>query len=136
MNTDFTNAFTRHFNDAQLLLEKQRFANASQLYGLAAECGLKALMIKFGMPLRGESPQKQQDRVHADGIWQRYQSYQGGHSLGATYVLIPQNPFSAWSIHQRYWKNSCVTEQDAQSHQQGAKDVETLVKKAQLAGLL
>lgn len=136
MNTDFTNAFTRHFNDAQLLLEKQRFANASQLYGLAAECGLKALMIKFGMPLRGESPQKQQDRVHADGVWQRYQSYQGGSLLGATYVLTTSNPFSAWSIHQRYWKNSCVTEQDAQSHQQGAKDVETLVKKAQLAGLL
>lgn len=136
MNTDFTNAFTRHFNDAELLLEKQRFANASQLYGLAAECGLKALMIKFGMPLRDESPQKQQDRVHADGVWQRYQSYQGGSLLGATYVLTTSNPFSAWSIHQRYWKNSCVTEQDAQSHQQGAKDVETLVKKAQLAGLL
>lgn len=136
MNTDFTNAFTRHFNDAQFLLEKQRFANASQLYGLAAECGLKALMIKFGMQLKGNLPQDKDDKVHANGIWQRYQSYQSGHISGAGYGLTAQNPFSTWSVHQRYWKSSCVTEQHAQSHQQGAKDVETLVKKAQLAGLL
>lgn len=136
MNTSFINAFARHFNDAELLLEKQRYANASQLYGLAAECGLKALMIKFGMPLSGSSPQDRIDKVHADGVWQRYQSYQSGHILGADYGLTAQNPFITWSIDQRYWKSSCITEQSAQSHQQGASQVEDLVKKAQLAGFL
>lgn len=136
MNTNFTDAFNRHFNDAELLLDKQRFANASHLYGLAAECGLKALMVKFGMPLSDNSPQDRNDRVHADKIWQRYQSYQSGHIAGAGYGLTVQNPFSAWSVHQRYWKSSCITEQNAQSHQQGASQVESLVKKAQLAGLL
>lgn len=136
MNTSFINAFARHFNDAELLLEKQRYANASQLYGLAAECGLKALMIKFGMPLSGSSPQDRIDKVHADGVWQRYQSYQSGHISGADYGLTAQNPFSTWSIHQRYWKSSCITEQNAQTHRQGASQVEGLVKKAQLAGFL
>lgn len=136
MNTNFIDAFARHFKDADFLLEKERFANASQLYGLAAECGLKALMIKFGMPLSGHLPQDKKDKVHADGVWQRYQSYQSGHTLGTGYGLTVQNPFGAWSIHQRYWKSSCITEKNAQSHRQGASQVEGLVKKAQLAGLL
>lgn len=136
MDTDFFNAFDRHFDDAELLFNHQRLANASQLYGLAAECGLKALMTKFGMPLSGSSPKDKKDRVHANGLWQRYQSYQSGHILGADYGLTTQNPFSTWSIHQRYWKNSCITEQALNTHQQGAKQVAGLIKKAQLAGLL
>lgn len=136
MSTNFSDAFNRHFNDAELLLEKQRLANASQLYGLAAECGLKALMIKFGMPLSGNLPQDKKDRVHADGAWQRYESYRSDYISGAGYGLTTQNPFSAWSIHQRYWKSSCITVQAVNTHQQGAKQVAGLIKKAQLAGLL
>ncbi len=136
MDTDFVNAFARHFDDAELLFNHQRFANASQLYGLAAECGLKALMTKFDMPLSSNSPQDKKDRVHADGVWQRYESYRSGHISGAAYGLTTQNPFSQWSVNQRYWKTSCITQQDVLMHQQGATLVKNLVTKAQLAGLL
>lgn len=136
MDTDFINAFTRHFNDAELLFNNQRLANASQLYGLATECALKALMIKFGMPLRGSSPQDRIDKVHADGVWQRYESYRSGHISGAAYVLTTQNPFSQWSVNQRYWKTSSITVQAVNTHQQGAKQVVNLIKKARLEGLL
>jgi hypothetical protein len=49
MNTDFYDAHQRHWDDAELLYEKQRWANADHLYGMAAECGLKQLMLAFGM---------------------------------------------------------------------------------------
>ena len=44
MQPDFYNAFCRHASDADLLLECKRWANADHLYGIAAECALKALL--------------------------------------------------------------------------------------------
>jgi hypothetical protein len=41
--SDFA-AARRHFDDAQLLHGAQRFANADHLAGVAAECGLKAIL--------------------------------------------------------------------------------------------
>lgn len=51
MNADFLDANARHQHDADLLFDRQRWANADHLYGLAAECGLKRLMVTFGMLL-------------------------------------------------------------------------------------
>ena len=48
---DFRDAHLRHWQDAELLFEHQRWANADQLYGLSAECGLKAVMRALGMPV-------------------------------------------------------------------------------------
>lgn len=36
MSTDFYNVFSRHASDADLLLEKGRWANADHHYGLAS----------------------------------------------------------------------------------------------------
>ena len=41
---NFVDAHHRHWEDAQLLFRNHRWANADQLYGLCAECGLKAVM--------------------------------------------------------------------------------------------
>lgn len=49
MKTDFHDAHERHWDDAERLFEAQRWANADHLYGVAAECGLKWLMVHFGM---------------------------------------------------------------------------------------
>lgn len=51
MSVDFLDAHRRHWEDAELLHEHARWANANQLYGIAAECGMKRLMLVFGMPL-------------------------------------------------------------------------------------
>ena len=47
--TDFYDAHHRHWEDAERLYHNERWANADHLYGIAAECGLKRLMIAFGM---------------------------------------------------------------------------------------
>ena len=49
--SDFTDAHCRHWDDAELLFKLQRWANADQLYGFSAECGLKAVMTFLGMPV-------------------------------------------------------------------------------------
>lgn len=49
--TDFADAHGRHWGDAELLYAHECLANADQLYGFSAECGLKALMEVLGMRL-------------------------------------------------------------------------------------
>ena len=49
MNTDFLDAHKRHWADAELLYNEDRWANADHLYGMAAECGLKRLILLFAL---------------------------------------------------------------------------------------
>ena len=50
-SADYTDAHRRHWSDAQLLFRHARWANADQLYGFSAECGLRAVMRALGMPV-------------------------------------------------------------------------------------
>jgi len=66
---DFYDAHERHWVDAELLRDKERWANADHLYGFAAECGLKRLMLAFGMTLDASGkPSEREDRTHAKQI--------------------------------------------------------------------
>lgn len=70
MQADFLDAHQRHWQDAKLLFQAQRWANADHLFGMAAECGLKRLMQAFGMPFDsdGDRPAKLEDRKHANEV--------------------------------------------------------------------
>jgi hypothetical protein len=138
MQADFLDSHERHWDDAERLFQAQCWANADHLYGLAAECGLKRLMRAFGMPFdtAKDQPSSRSDRVHADGIWARYESYRCGHHLGAGYVLPNSNPFSNWSASQRYAHRSHFDQARAQAHQSGADVVRKLIKRAREDGLI
>ncbi|MEW6037989.1 MAG: SAM-dependent methyltransferase [Pseudomonadota bacterium] len=138
MNEDFLDAHKRHWDDAELLFQAQRWANADHLYGMAAECGLKALMEKLS-PQGALDPK--QDYVHImedkkpNNAWSRYQSYLSGSR--AIMLSLPQtNPFSDWLASQRYAHQANFDQARAQSHRAGAKDVCERIKIAQLGGLL
>lgn len=138
MQADFLDAHFRHWDDAERLLQAQRWANADHLYGFAAECGLKRLMLAFGMPYDAakDRPQNEKDRKHADEAWARFESYRSGAILGAGYVpAIVGNPFSQWSASQRYAHHSNFDQARANGHRDGADAVRTLVLKAQREGL-
>ena len=87
MQADFLDAHARHWDDAEILLQAQRWANADHLYGIAAECGLKKLMLVFGMPYDTvkDRPSDRMDQVHANGVWTRFQSYSNGHRAWYAY---------------------------------------------------
>ena len=138
MQVDFQDAHERHWEDAERLLAVQRWANADHLYGMAAECGLKRLMLAFGMlsDPANDMPADKRDRKHADGVWARFESYRSGHHRGAGFVLPTGNPFADWEVSQRYAHQRNFDAARATAHKAGARLVCQLVKKAVLEGLI
>lgn len=136
MQADYLDAHERHWNDAESLFQAQRWANADHLYGIAAECGIKRLMLAFGMPYdtSRDRPASKDDRVHANGIWVRFQSYSTGRMQRAGYVLPGNNPFDNWDVSDRYARQSNFDQTRVQGHQAGAGTVHGLIAKAQRDG--
>ena len=138
MKADFLDAHKRHCDDADSLYQAGRWANADHLYGLGAECGLKRLMMLFGMqvnPATG-SPMNRDDWAHANGIWARFESYRDGYVPGTTYVLPTPTPFANWDVSDRYAKQAEFNQARAKTHQAGAEAVRQLIMQAEMAGLL
>lgn len=139
LGTDFVDAHERHWRDAELLWQHQRWANADQLYGLSAECGLKALMLKFGMQWDHDNDvpvDKKRDKVHTNKVWDRYEAYRGGHPKGAAYALPANNPFDDWDMSQRYAPSTAIDVTRARAHRTGAEWVKQLIEDAEKNGLL
>ncbi len=138
MHTDFLDAHDRHREDGERLFKVHRWANADHLYGLAAECGLKRLMLIFGMPYdtARDRPDKSQDREHANGIWDRFESYRCGRHRGIAYTLPMPNPFHDWNASQRYAHQSSFDQKLVQSHRAGAQEVCRLIQQAKRDGIL
>ena len=137
MQTDFRVAHERHWDDAETLRASTRWANADHLYGFAAECGLKRLMQAFGMPLdHSGSPAGQQDRVHADKAWERYDAYRSGRHSAPAYALPAQNPFSNWSADQRYANQSEFNEIHVSEHRAGTLAIREKLRLAFADGLI
>lgn len=138
MQADFMDAFSRHLQDADVLFQNGRWANADHLYGMASECALKRLMIIFGMQTHAPTggPADGEDRKHIDVIWARYESYRSGHAKGPGYILSAVNPFLNWHISDRYAPQSNFDQHRTQSHQNATQEIGKLIKKAQREGLL
>lgn len=137
MITDFFDAHERHWEDAETLFNANRWANADHLYGAAAECGLKRLMLAFGMLYDNATdlPSNRQDRCHANDIWDRYETYRSGSPAGTGYNL-PPNPFSQWHISQRYARQADFDQARAAGHQNGGREVRALLSRARKEGLV
>lgn len=133
MSTDFYNAFYRHATDADLLLDKERWANADHHYGLAAECALKAILLQQGISSKGGDIADPKYKQHIDKLWEKYQSFM---QTKNTYVLPTRNSFHDWSIDQRYAHENDITEQTARNHGAAVASLKKIVKKAELAGVL
>ncbi|MDR3343642.1 MAG: hypothetical protein LBT14_12850 [Treponema sp.] len=136
METDFYDAYKRHLEDAEYLYQDSRWANADQLYGYSAECGLKCLMQRFGMQLDARTGMPPNEgRGHIDEIWIKYETYRAG--IGATgYTLPGENPFDNWNISQRYANKSNFSQAIVDLHRLGVETVKQLVNKAILEGRL
>ncbi len=106
MTEQYDQAALRHFQDASLLENNQRLANADQLYGLAAECALKWVWSQTGTPFKKE---------HLNKLWGQASLLSKTPSHLST-ILSQPNPFADWSVEQRYMGDSVVTQSSLDRH--------------------
>ena len=135
---DFTDAHRRHWSDAQLLFNHARWANADQLYGFSAECGLKAVMKALGMPVKTTGiPEEREHRKHIQEGWPTFATFVQGRG-GARYLgmLSAGTPFADWSHHNRYANRTHFPQPDVRAHRKAARQVREMVRRAQKDGKL
>lgn len=133
MKTDFHNAFHRHADDADLLLERKRRANADHHYGLAAECALKALLRQQGITSKDGDLDDRNYRHHINKLWDKYQNFmQTRHA----YAIPPDNPFQDWDIAQRYAPERDIAEQAVRNHGAAVASLRKIIEKAEYEGVL
>ena len=131
MSTNFRDASARHFEDAEILLREARKANADHLFGLSAECSLKAVMLALGMAVTtGGTPADKGHKVHMPELWAAFQSFASGR-LASRYLepLDKTNPFSDWAVDQRYWERSAILDTALARHERAAEQCRASLEK-------
>lgn len=137
---DFLDAYERHREDAEMLYQNDRWANADHLFGLSAECGLKAVMLALGkLRLRPSGvPIDKPHKVHIDKFWNVFVSLTSD-PQAARYatMLSHKNPFSEWDINQRYMREaSFIRPEILAAHRAGVAEVTRVVAAARRDGIL
>ena len=130
MRDNYLDAHERHLEDADLLFDNARWANAEYLYGLSVECGIKALQEAAGQRVR---------RQHLPNLMQNMNYFEfRGRGHPSRYLLPNEvkTAFGNWSISQRYRHRSQFTMTTAQRCRVGAHAMHRLVTNARKDGWL
>ncbi|MEU6130297.1 hypothetical protein ABZ805_14090 [Saccharopolyspora sp. NPDC047091] len=140
--TRFAEAAVRHYRDAELLLGRQRVANADHLAGIAAECALKAILIgHLGGVLHGDRPKHPAEPKatygHLPGLWHELSLLPAGRTGGAFHQAISAaNPFEHWTVFERYSDGAHIDAARADAHLAEARKLLSFHQQAQINGVL
>ena len=129
---DFADAHGRHWEDAELLFGRERWANAAHLYGLSAECGLKAIMLRLDMDVDDVSgaPREREHRQHMPGLWPVFLDFVDRRSDMLAARTIPDGKlFDDWSIHDRYAHRQWFRRDNVETHRRGAQEILDMVER-------
>ena len=128
---DFHDAHLRHWQDAELLFKHQRWANADQLYGLSAECGLKAVMLALRIGVSPQGELRTEYWKHVNKLWPKLVTL-ASRRTGSRYLqmLLSGDPFYGWRISGRYEHSRHFSRAGVAPHRSAAKKVRTMVQRA------
>lgn len=132
---DFQDAAKRHLDDAELLFmhSSPRLANASHLFGISAECSLKAITRKFN-----PSAKFYGNKGHIPLLFSELSNVApalaGNASLAGQITGLNPN-FAKWRVAQRYESQSTFTPAVVLQEQKGASDAYLLMTNC-LLGLI
>jgi hypothetical protein len=134
MPVDFYMASRRHFADANVLEKNERHQNADHLYGLSAECALKAVLVGLQVIPNPQAVQRP-FKEHIGKLWAEYLSALGG-IQGGRYVqrLGKVNPYASWNVGDRYeadWTPDQVPLEAARRRQALREQVRTTLQDAE-----
>lgn len=114
---DFKQSSLRLHQDADRLLAVQRYATASHLFGLAAECAIKSFLL--AQPGVSKLPFK-----HLPNLLDDAKRQLGGrgrsHFLS---VLSAESYMAGWDIANRYWPNHHFTAEQSKKFRQDSYSV-------------
>ena len=116
MSVSYKESAKRHFDDAVHLESTGGLSlgNSSQLLGISAECGLKAVLVGLGVPTKpGRGVKDTKKFGHLPTLGQEFVAFAHGNA-GAKYISFltstttsqPLDSFASWSVHARYHNNS------------------------------
>ena len=114
-----------------MLFAHARWANADQLYGFSAECGLKAVMLALGMRVDPDGVPEQEHRKHVQELWPIFRTFAQRHN-GQWYLqrLTSGEPFDDWSHHDRYASTRHFSRQSTARHQNAAREICIMLQRA------
>ena len=116
---DFLAAHRRHWDDAGFLFANGRWPNADHLYGVSAECGLKTIIESFGIPITRDSVY----RSHVNELWPEFRTLV--QNRNEMQYVMTDDPFSDWSISDRYTDGGHIDRTTAIRHREAAALVRT-----------
>ncbi len=136
LRASFPEAQGRHWEDAELLYARQRWGNADQLFGLSAECGLKAVMARHGMPLNASGhPLEHRHRKHIQALWAKFKRFSEHRAAAYVRALPPASPFSDWSHHNRYSGTGYTDRAAVDRHRGAARHIRQMVRLMEQDGM-
>lgn len=147
--TQYREAAFRHLLDANMLLNEGRKANAGQLYGFVAECGMKALLIACGVPKyadggiaeRGAAGERIPFRKHMPFLWDNIVSSGSlipDGILSTKYLAYVHSlsNFGDWSVDHRYWAEGALPHDSLNGWKAAAHDVAAMLDQAVEDGVI
>ena len=118
-----------------MLFADDRWANADQLYGFSAECGLKAVMQVLGMPVDDQGKPPPAYSKHVQTLWPVFVTFATNRN-GARFLsrLPSETPFDDWSHHDRYAADGHFRRDNVEPHREAARGVIPMVQLAIQSG--
>ncbi len=147
-SVNYLESARRHFQDAGTLLGGSRQANAGQLFGIAAECGIKAILVASQVPVDTEGAIDRLPSVKGRGFKDHWPHL--GQALTDLVGAIPDSRtastylsalpnlahFSDWRIEHRYWRDAALPLASVARWQTAAEEVMAVLDQAKEDGVL
>jgi hypothetical protein len=132
---NFLEASKRHYRDAEFLQSDVRLPNAAQLFGFAAECGVKALIEKvLNKPLPPEYEK------HANALVNLLRNLQvlvNGRQNAKYLAGIKRfKAFGSWLVEHRYQSEANIPLKHMQAWADAAKEIQIILEHARIDGVL
>ena len=135
MGDDYLDAAERHYQDAQLLFTQStpRWANASHLFGISAECALKAIASQSNPEVKFFGQKGHLPALFTELL--NVAPYIAGNAELAAHIegLVPS--FAHWKVEQRYAAQATFDAAVVGEQQRGAHHAQKLMTNF-LAGLI
>lgn len=138
MDNAYASAAKRMRAHAEDIFDDVRLGTSDHLFGLAAECALKAILHAHGViPPPPDFPAdkltKKKFSTHIDQLWGEYVAW----AAGLTTLELPAtSSFDAWRVADRYQHDDFFTLPRVEVHRAGATTAAELLERAIVDGVV